>query len=219
MNNEQILEDLRSRYTTKQYDASKKVSAEDLATLLEALRLSASSINSQPWKFVVIESDAAKERMNNTFADKFQFNQHHVFESSHIILFAHNPAYKRSDYEEVIDTDIANNRTKLENKEAAFGAFAFAELNTDENGNTAPWTKAQTYIAFGNALHTLARMKIDSTSLEGIDSEKVNAEFAAELEGYECNVALAIGYRAEDKDYNLNAPKSRLAAEKVITII
>lgn len=63
-----IIEDLRWRYTTKRYDASKKVAQADLEVLCEALRLSASSINSQPWRFVVIESDAAKERMNQTFA-------------------------------------------------------------------------------------------------------------------------------------------------------
>lgn len=49
-----IIEDLRWRYTTKRYDASKKVAQADLEVLCEALRLSASSINSQPWRFVVI---------------------------------------------------------------------------------------------------------------------------------------------------------------------
>ena len=39
-----IIEDLNKRYTVKQYDASKRISADDLATILEALRLSASSI-------------------------------------------------------------------------------------------------------------------------------------------------------------------------------
>ena len=47
-----IIEDLNKRYTVKKYDANKRISADDLATILEALRLSASSINSQPWKFV-----------------------------------------------------------------------------------------------------------------------------------------------------------------------
>ena len=51
-----IIEDLNKRYTVKKYDTGKRISADDLATILEALRLSASSINSQPWKFVVVES-------------------------------------------------------------------------------------------------------------------------------------------------------------------
>ena len=57
-----IIEDLNKRYTVKQYDANKRISADELTTILKALRLSASSINSQPWKFVVVESDEAKQR-------------------------------------------------------------------------------------------------------------------------------------------------------------
>ena len=215
----QIIKDLSNRYTTKKFDAAKKVSQEDLAVIMEAMRLSASSINSQPWKFIVIESDAAKQRMHNTFANKFQFNQPHVMTASHIIIFAHNPAYTRADYEAVIDKGIADKRTKPEEKEGAFGAFAFAQLNTDENGDTSAWTKAQTYLALGNTMHTLARLNIDSTPMEGIDSDMVSKEFAAELDGYVSDVALAIGYRDSENDYNIATPKSRLAMEDVIVKI
>lgn len=204
-----IIEDLLWRHTTKKYDTTKKIPQEDLEILFEAMRLSASSINSQPWKFVVINSDEAKERMNKTFAQKFQFNQPHVFDSSQIILFAYNPRYTRDDYAEVVDKGIDDKRTKPEDREDAFGGFIFAELNTDETGNTSSWTKAQTYIALGNTLHTLARLKIDSTSLEGIDTDLVNEEFKKELDGYRCDVALAIGYRHPQEDYNAKLPKSR----------
>jgi len=212
----QIIKDLSNRYTTKKFDASKRIPQEELAVIMEAMRLSASSINSQPWKFIVIESDEAKQRMHNTFANKFQFNQPHVMSASHIIIFAHNPAYTRANYEAVIDKGIADLRTKPEDKESAFGAFAFVELNTDENGDTAAWTKAQTYLALGNTMHTLARLNIDSTPMEGIDSELVSKEFAVELDGYVSDVALAIGYRDAENDYNIAPPKSRLAMEDVI---
>ena len=214
-----IIEDLLWRHTTKKYDATKKIPQEDLEILFEAMRLSASSINSQPWKFVVIDSDEAKERMNKTFAQKFQFNQPHVFDSSQIILFAHNPRYTRDDYAEVVDKGIDDKRTKPEDREDAFGGFIFAELNTDETGNTSSWTKAQTYLALGNTLHTLARLKIDSTSLEGIDTDLVNEEFKKELDGYQCDVALAIGYRHPQEDYNAKLPKSRRSSNSVLVHI
>ncbi|TOK94894.1 NAD(P)H-dependent oxidoreductase, partial [Vibrio parahaemolyticus] len=60
----QIIKDLNSRYTAKKYDAEKRISQEDMAIIKEAIRLSASSINSQPWKFIVIESDEAKQRFH-----------------------------------------------------------------------------------------------------------------------------------------------------------
>ncbi|MCP4325846.1 MAG: NAD(P)H-dependent oxidoreductase [Alteromonadales bacterium] len=218
-NNEKIIDDLATRYTSKQYDASKKVAKEDLQTLYEAMRLSPSSINSQPWKFIVIESDAAKKRMVETFTNKFQFNEKHIMACSHVILFAHNPHYTRADYEKVVDKGITDKRTKPEAKEQAFASFIFAELNTDEQGNTANWTKSQVYLALGNTLHTLARLKIDSTTMEGIDSELVGEIFADELAGFECHVALAIGYHDQINDFNKPLPKSRLASEDVLTVI
>ena len=213
-----IIEDLLWRKTTKKYDADKKVSEEDLAVIFEAMRLSASSINSQPWKFIVIDSDEAKERMHKTFVNKHAYNQPHVFDSSQIILFAYNPFYTRDDYAKVVDKYIEDKRIKPEARESAFAGFVFAEMNTDEKGYTGAWTKAQTYLALGNTLHTLARLKIDSTPIEGLDTELVNAEFKKELDGYQCDVALAIGYHHAD-DPNAKLPKSRLSMDEVLVRI
>lgn len=210
-----IIEDLMWRYTTKRYDKTKKVSTDDLEVLLEAIRLSASSINSQPWKFIVIESDEARQRMHRTIAKNYQFNTPAVLDSSHIILFAHNPYYKRDNYAEVVDDGIAVGRTRAEDRDAAFGAFVFAEMNMDENGNNGSWTRSQVYLALGNALHTLARLRIDSTTMEGFDSDLLSKEFANELAGYRCEVALAIGYRDPQEDYNAKLPKARRRAESI----
>jgi nitroreductase/dihydropteridine reductase len=47
----------------------------------------------------------------------------------------------------------------------------------------------------------------------------VNNEFAKELDGYECHVALAIGYRHPEDDYNATIPKSRRRFDSVFTIL
>lgn len=214
--NHPIINDLQWRHTTKKYDASRRVSEDDLQVLFSAMRLSASSINSQPWKFIVIESDEAKTRLDKTFARMHHYNQPHVFDSSHIILFAYNPKYTREDFSKVVDKGIEDKRLTTDKREGAFAVFSFAELNTDESGDTSAWTKAQTYIALGNTLHTLARMKIDATPLEGIDTELVNKEFAQELAGYQCDVGLAIGYHHQEDDFNAKLPKSRLAMEDIL---
>ncbi|MGF1902819.1 NAD(P)H-dependent oxidoreductase [Aliivibrio sifiae] len=215
----EIINDLENRYTTKKYDPSKKVSQDDLAVLLEALRLSASSINSQPWKFIVIESDEAKQRMHDSFANIHQFNQHHIKACSHVILFANKLEYTRSDYETVLNKAILDGRITEEQKEAAFGSFKFVDLNVDENNQHKAWTKPQAYLALGNALHTLARLNIDSTTMEGVDSSLLGELFSNELKGYECHVALAVGYHHESEDFNATLPKSRKAFKDVITVL
>lgn len=215
-----IIKDLERRYTTKKYDSTKKISSEDMNVIKEALRLSASSINSQPWKFIVIESDAAKQRMSDTYANKHQFNQPHITESSHVILLAYNPKYTKDDYRKVVDVEVSSGHLPAEMYDNMLnGAYNFAQANTDENGFNGHWTKAQTYIALGNLLHVLARLGIDSTPMEGVDPELISEIFEKELDGYVCEVAVAMGYHKDGDDYNHGLPKSRLPQEDIITTL
>ena len=58
-----FLEIMRSRKSCRAYDPSKKVSREDLLKIVEAGRLSPSGCNSQPWKFIVVDSPEAKAKL------------------------------------------------------------------------------------------------------------------------------------------------------------
>ncbi|WP_374972463.1 nitroreductase family protein [Spongiibacter marinus] len=211
-----IVEDLRWRHTAKKYDPSKRVSEEDLAIFFESLRLSASSINSQPWYFIIIESDEARTRMAKTFQNRYQFNLPHVTEASQIILFSYNPKYSRKDYARVVDQAIADGRITNENRDQAFSAYVFADNNTNDSGENGSWTKCQLYLALGNALHTLARLRIDATPMEGVDPELISREFSTELKGFKCELALAIGYQNTEENYNSKLPKSRLSMASIL---
>lgn len=58
-----FLELAQTRYTTKRYDAGKKVSDQQIKELQEILRLSPSSINSQPWKFTFVGDESLKKQL------------------------------------------------------------------------------------------------------------------------------------------------------------
>ena len=47
---------INNRQSERRYDAERKVSREDIIKCLEAARLAPSACNSQPWKFVVVDS-------------------------------------------------------------------------------------------------------------------------------------------------------------------
>ncbi|MDB1124476.1 nitroreductase family protein [Vibrio algarum] len=216
----QIITDLNNRYTAKKYDQEKRITAEDMDVIKEAIRLSASSINSQPWKFIIIESDEAKQRFHDSFANNFQFNQPHAKQASHTILFAYNPRFTKEQYKKVVDVEVTSGHLPAEMYDNMLnGGFTFTEMNTDDTGYNGYWTKAQTYIALGNALHTLARLGIDSTPMEGVDAQLIGELFKEELDGYVVDVALAMGYHNDTEDYNHGLPKARLSTEDVITIL
>ncbi|MEL6561443.1 MAG: winged helix-turn-helix transcriptional regulator [Bacteroidota bacterium] len=58
-----FLTSMQQRYTTKKYDSSAKIAAAEIAELKEILRLSPSSINSQPWKFTFVSDTATKKAL------------------------------------------------------------------------------------------------------------------------------------------------------------
>lgn len=162
----QIIEDLNWRYTTKKYDASKQISAADMDVIKEALRMTASSINAQPWKFIIIESDEAKARLHQTFEKNFQFNQLHAKEAAATILFVNKKHFTKDDYKHRVDIEVSSGHLPEDMHGNMMGAIAFAEMVADENGDNSAWTKAQAYIALGNMFHTLARLRIDSTLIQ-----------------------------------------------------
>jgi len=216
----QIIKDLNTRYTCKKYDASKRISQADMDVIKEAMRMSPSSINSQPWKFIVIESDEAKQRFHDSFERMFQFNQPHALEASHIVLFAFNPKFTKDKYRQVVNTEVSSGHLPAEKYDQMLeGGFSFAAANTDESGFNGHWTKAQLYLALGNTMHSLARLGIESTPMEGVDSELIGEIFNKELDGYVCQVALAMGYHLAGEDYNHGLPKSSLPIDEVVSVI
>lgn len=70
--NREIVELLKQRYSPRTFQ-TKKIKPEDLQTLFEALRWSASAFNLQPWRFIYAEKDTeAYESIYNCLSE---FNQ------------------------------------------------------------------------------------------------------------------------------------------------
>ena len=57
-----LIEKLNWRYATKKFDATKKLSKEQLDTLLHAIRLAPSSYGLQSYKVLVVEKPEIREQ-------------------------------------------------------------------------------------------------------------------------------------------------------------
>ena len=79
--NKTIIEQLKWRYAVKAYDAAKKVSAEDWATIEEALNLAPSSFGIQPYKFLVIETPEIREKLKAA-----AWGQSQITDASHLVV-------------------------------------------------------------------------------------------------------------------------------------
>ncbi len=54
---------MKNRRSIREYDETVKISQEEMQTILTDAVTAPSSVNMQPWRFVVVESDAGKEKL------------------------------------------------------------------------------------------------------------------------------------------------------------
>ncbi len=205
---DQLLESLRWRYATKQFDPDRKIPGEVWTALEEALVLTPSSFGLQPWKFLVIEDAALREELRAA-----SWNQAQVTEASHLVVFAVQRSASEADVDRLIDRTVAV-RAMPEGAERLAG-YKKVILQFIENAPIPEWHKRQAYIALGNFLTSAALLGIDACPLEGLDPARYDEILDLPRQGLTTAVAATAGYRAATDAYAALA-KVRYLKEEVV---
>ncbi|MEC7265143.1 MAG: NAD(P)H-dependent oxidoreductase [Bacteroidota bacterium] len=189
-----VLEHRTWRYATKKFDPSKKVSDQDLETLLEATRLSASSYGLQPYHIFVITDQETKEKLKPA-----SWGQSQITDASHLIVFANFTDFG----EELVDGFLNNvgetRNIPLESLKGYSDLMKSKLMDLPAESKSA-WTTKQAYIAFSNMMHAAAELKIDTCPMEGFEAEKYNEILGLTEKNLNAAVVLPIGYRSEEDD-------------------
>ncbi|EPR70317.1 Oxygen-insensitive NAD(P)H nitroreductase [Winogradskyella psychrotolerans RS-3] len=217
-----LQETLDWRYTTKEYDTTKKISDADMAAVKTLLRMSPSSVNLQPWHFIVAETKEGKARIAKGTQGFFSFNESKVTNASAVVLFCSKIDADEDYYKHIADTEDKDGRFPNEDiKNGFLGAVkAFAGIHKYDLKDLQHWMEKQVYLNIGSFLLGVASLGIDATPMEGIDVKALDEEFGLREKGYTSLVAVSLGYRAES-DFNSTekTPKSRLAESEIFTVI
>lgn len=208
----------KTRYTTKAYDANKKIPQAQLNKLLEILRFSPSSVNIQPWHFLIAESDAAKQRIAAGLTGAYVYNAAKVLNSSHTLVFCTRTDISPEYLEQLLQQDALSGRFKDDKAKQAQRdtRHGYVEYYRNELNNLNAWLENQTYLALGQLLFAAAMEGIDATPIEGFDRNSINQEFGLSEKNLKASVIVALGYRSEH-DFNANLPKSRLPDDVIFT--
>ncbi|PIT10491.1 NAD(P)H nitroreductase [Snodgrassella alvi] len=207
----------RQRYTTKHYDKTRKIPAEQLAQLFEVIRNSPSSVNSQPWHFFVVDNDAARARIMPAI---MELNHPRVADSSHTLIFCAKTPLDEQHLQTVLAQEEKDGRFgEGEIKEMMDkGRHFFVNKNSTTSQAQLEWESKQLYIVLGQLLFAAAAIGIDSTAIEGFDDEKMDDILELKQQGLKSILVVSLGYRAAN-DSNASRPKSRLPKEQIFTRI
>ena len=213
-----LIDILNKRYTVKEFDATKKVSTEDFEQIKALLRLSPSSINLQPWHFIIADSAEGKARIAKGTEGAFHFNTPKVLDASHVIVIAAKTDADENYIKSILDKEDEDGRyAKQAYKDQALGGrMMFANSHRYDLKDLQHWMEKQVYLNMGSLLTGAAVLGIDACPMEGVDVKALDKEFGLHEKGYTALALVALGYR-KDTDFNAKLPKSRLPEDTIIT--
>jgi nitroreductase len=211
VSNDTLLNQLRWRYATKQFDPSRKITTADWQTLEESLVLAPSSFGLQPWRFIIVTDQATKEELVPA-----SWNQRQVADASHVVVFAIKKDLGRADVDRYL-ARMAEVRGVSADSLKGFRnvLVGFLEQPADRF-DARDWAARQVYIALGQFMTSAALLGIDTCPMEGIEPARYDEILRLAAEGYETVVVCPAGYRASDDKY-ARLPKVRFATNEVIT--
>ncbi|TDM18638.1 NAD(P)H-dependent oxidoreductase [Macrococcoides canis] len=212
----QILEAHNFRFATKVFDKDKKIDESDMKFILEVGRLSPSSINLEPWRFVILDNQQVKDEIKQVGwgAAKGQLDT-----ASHfvLILAKRNARYDSQLFKDHFGPRV-NNDEILQKMISIYEGFQTNDIEVADNERALfDWASKQTYIALGNMMTAAAEIGIDSCPIEGFNYKAVNEILTKhdvinpEEEGI--SVMVAFGYRAQGP----KRPKARRLYDDVVS--
>lgn len=189
-----LIDSLQWRYATKQFDASKKISAADLQTLQDAVSLAPTSYGLQPFRVLLITDPELREKLKAA-----AYGQPQITDASHLFVFAH-----KLDITEAYIDDFMQRTAQARGIETESLAGYSQVIKGSVAGKSpeaiAAWNQRQAYIALGHLLVAAATHHIDACPMEGFDPASVDKILGLAEQGLATAVIAAVGYRsAEDK--------------------
>ena len=208
-----------TRYATKKFDPLKKISKEHFTQIKSLLRFSPSSVNLQPWHFIIADTKEGKRRVIKGTQGTFSSNEPKVMNASHVIVFCAKTH---------IDDDYLNHVLEVEEKHGRFekdpsfklamnaGRSFYVNMHRYDLKDAQHWMEKQVYLNMGTILLGAGVLGIDAVPIEGMDPKALNEEFGLLEKGFCAVSIIALGYKQEG-DFNAELPKSRLEEEEIFT--
>jgi len=208
------------RHTVKAFEQGKSLPQDEIETLLNVLRNSPSSVNSQPWHFVVASTEAGREQIAASTDGAFAYNSPKVRNASHVIALCMRTDLDEAHLQNVLDQEDADGRYVRPESKANNDVVrrSYVDMHRYESRDVPQWMEKQVYLALGGLLLGAAMLGIDATPMEGFDQRALDQALGLREKGFTSVVLVSLGYRS-DADFNAALPKSRLPRDEIFTFI
>lgn len=204
------LEALSRRYSVKKFN-QEIVPQEILYNILESGKLSASSLGLQPYKILVVESEAMKQKLIPAF-----YNPSQISTCSHLIVIISKKTVEEQYLNGYFRHISEVREMPLENLDPFRNSIdQHIQKNRDDLFN---WAEKQSYIVLANLMYAAAIENVDTCPMEGFRQDVIEEILEIDPEAEKATVTLALGYRSEE-DHFQHLKKVRKPDEKLFKFI
>ena len=209
----------KTRRTTKAFDPTRPIPADQIAQIEELLRFSPSSTNSQPWHFFIASTAEGKAMIARAAsAPPYHTNAPKILNASHVVVLTAKNTVDDAHLAALLEQEAADGRLPTPQAKDAQnkGRTFYVNLHRFDRRDVQHWTEKQVYLALGTLLLGAATLGIDACPIEGFDHAILDQELDLQAKGLVSSVIVALGYSGAD-DFNATLPKSRLPLDQVLT--
>lgn len=207
-----------TRHAAKAFDPDRTLPDATLAALRVLLRHSPSSINSQPWHFLLAVSPDGKARIARAARGPYAYNAPKILNAALVVVVCVRTDLDAAHLAAILAQEDKDGRfPAAEDKEKQrLARAAYVDLHRNVRRDVPQWLDKQAYLALGALLLGAAALGLDACPMEGFDARALDGDLGLGPKGLRAVALAALGYRGAG-DWNAKLPKSRLPAAALFT--
>lgn len=206
MTNNDFKDIVFGRKSVRSYDADYKISKEEMLEIIQETTTAPSSVNLQPWRFVVVESDAEKAKLKPLI--RFNTLQNDT-SSAMILIFGDMECYELG--QEIYDQAVAEGKMPAEVRDQQLETIIPYYKNFSKE-------KMSDVIKIDSSLAAMQLMLVarahgyETNPIGGFEEDQIAEAFGLDKDRYVPVMIVSIG-KAVDAGYE----SVRLPADKITT--
>ncbi len=183
---------LLNRYACKRFDPDRKLNEEQISTLIESVRLTATSYGLQLMKVVVIEDSEIRRLLKSS-----SYDQPQIVDASHLFVLCRESELDEDHFENYV-SNISGTRNIPRGKLDEAKENMMNSILSKSRGDQEIWMEKQVYIALGNLLAACAILGIDACPMEGFIPAEYDEILHLKSKNLASVLTVPVGYRSDD---------------------
>ncbi|CZQ99657.1 nitroreductase family protein [Trichococcus ilyis] len=192
------------RKSIRAYDETYKISQEEMLEMIQEATTTPSSVNMQPWRFVVVESEEAKAKLKPLI--RFNTRQNDT-SSAMVLIFGDMQCYEHG--EEIYNAAVAQGKMSAEVRDQQLAAIIpyYKNFSKEQMNDV---VKIDSSLAAMQLMLVARAHGYDTNPIGGFEADQLAEAFDLDKERYVPVMILSIG-KAMEEGYK----SVRFASEKI----